>query len=407
MNDSNQVGGRDGQGSSINPFAVAAGLIRNDLKILLPLFLFLSIAAVVDSATFAQSRQIRFAVVALDKLLQVAAVTFIAWRWGGRLRASGAKGVGYGTLFMRIAVVSIAASIVLTTPFLGLIAFGDMAQGVLFLILAVIGLIWCLRVFFYFASTGILGVGLAQGMISATTISRNRPTASLRSLVSPLAVTLLLTALFTIPNPDGRSSFWITLASASESVFWILSTYTALGFALTLFSDAEWRAAHLDPYRTERLRTLEAQGGRSLARMLSPGFGLYIAGVALFFVIGTTMRQLYQPPAARVEVKQVQFSDYQIKVTLLVEDREYLFRGFQPTAFSIASKTGFKVIDRVVSVSLDNDTKGFAPGISSTDGAPRTVYLTFATSKTEAALRGLDNLWLWYKLHPLMQVPMG
>jgi hypothetical protein len=198
---------------------------------------------------------------------------------------------------------------------------------------------------------------------------------------------------------------WVALASASEGVFWILSTYTGLGFALTLFSERDWRAAGLDQYHVHRLRTLETQGGRSLPKFLSPRFGLLVLGVAVCFLVGNLIRQLHQPPVAQVTVKQVQVSDRQIRVELEVEDREYLFRGFTPAAFSIASKTGFRQIEGLVSVSPNPDGKEILPFIVSKDGAPTRLYLTFSSSKSESALRGLDNMWLWYKLAPLLSIP--
>jgi hypothetical protein len=154
-----------------------------------------------------------------------------------------------------------------------------------------------------------------------------------------------------------------------------------------------------------RLRTLETQGGRSLPKFLSPRFGLLVLGVAVCFLVGNLIRQLHQPPVAQVTVKQVQVSDRQIRVELEVEDREYLFRGFTPAAFSIASKTGFRQIEGLVSVSPNPDGKEIMPFIVSKDGAATRLYLTFSSSKSESALRGLDNMWLWYKLAPLLSIP--
>jgi hypothetical protein len=115
-------------------------------------------------------------------------------------------------------------------------------------------------------------------------------------------------------------------------------------------------------------------------------------------------RQLNEPPAASVAIKKVTVADYTIKVELEVEDRSFRFRGFHPVAFSIKTKTGFAVSNSLTSVAHTSDGAGISGAIVSPDGAPRPLFLTFSTGKTAAALRGLDNIWLWYQLQPLVAI---
>ena len=117
------------------------------------------------------------------------------------------------------------------------------------------------------------------------------------------------------------------------------------------------------------------------------------------------MRQLHLPPAAQVTVKQVQIRDYKVQIELEVEDKEFHYRGFTPAAFSVASKTGFRQVEGLESVSQAPDKKEIIAFISTPNGEPTQLYLTFSTSKTESSLRGLDNMWLWYKLQPLVPIP--
>jgi hypothetical protein len=215
---------------------------------------------------------------------------------------------------------------------------------------------------------------------------------------------MFFTALFSLPSPSGRSLLWMSFASSAECVFWILSTYTALGYALTAFGDGEWRAAGLTPYRSERLSTLQAQGGARLARCLSPRFGFGVMLLALALMITNLGRQLSEPPAARVAIKKVEVSDYSIKIELEVEDRQYMFRGFHPVAFSVKTQTGFAAVNSLTSAALTPEGSGFLGSLISKDGSPQSLFLTFSSGKTAAALKGLDNLWLWYQARPLLAI---
>jgi hypothetical protein len=388
----------------LNPFAIAAGLIRNDWLVMIGFFLLLSIPAFIDLFTYSANARLRFVILALDRALQIAVISMIVLRWRHRLQIAHGPNVRSIAVVGRIALISIAASIMITTPFFGLMVSVDSASVLSFLALSLLGCLWCLRVYFFYAVAGLLGQPLAPSFARAVTLSKGNTGAILRSLVTPCAVTLLLTALASFPYPDGRSLPWLTAASAAEGVFWILSSYTGLGFALTLFTEQDWRAAGLDHYHTHRLRTLETQGGRTLPRYLSPRFGLWVLIVALCFLAGNLMRQLQQPPAAKVTIKQVRISDYKVRLELEVEDKQFHYRGFTPAAFSVASKTGFRLVEGLESVSQAPDKKEIIAFVSTQNGDPTKLYLTFATSKTESSLRGLDNMWLWYKLQPLLPI---
>lgn len=275
---------------------------------------------------------------------------------------------------------------------------------VLFLALFVAGCLWCLRVLFYFATVSVFGMGVRQGLAASTEVARRNPMMALKSLVSPTAFTVLFVGLSLVPAPDGRSIVWTTIASIAEGVFWIGSTYTALGCALASFDDQTWRVAGLDPYRTERLSTLQTQGGARLGRLLAPRAGIVTLVIGLMFVMGNLGRQLTLPPSAVVSLESVNIADRTIQLKLNVQDHEYHFRGFNISAFSIASKTGFAQSEKLLSASLRPDGAETLSEIPTNSGDPRSVYLTFATNKSAEALRAADNLWLWYKAVPLIPI---
>jgi hypothetical protein len=389
----------------LEPFGLAAGLLWNDRFFIILLFVVLALSAVFDQLLESLGYSSWATVVAVDRILQIGVVTWIVMRWRRRLQSAQAPALGPLRLAARIAVVSIASSLLLAMPVLG-IALNSRASGsaLLFVVLGVFGVVWCLRFYFYFAVAGILGLTVGPALRHAARISRESGTAALRSLVVPCGLTMLLTALLTMPSPDGRSEFWMVVASSAESVFWILSTYTALGYALSVFGESEWRGAGLTPYRHERLATIQRQGGSQLPRYLRPKAGALMCAAAFVCMGANLTKQLRDPPAARVAIKNVEVADYSIKVELEVEDRAYKFRGFHPVAFSIKTKTGFAVAQSLTSVALTHDGGGIVGALTSSDGAPRSLYLTFSTGKTAAALKVLDNLWLWYQFQPLVAI---
>jgi hypothetical protein len=339
-----------------------------------------------------------------DRLVQIGVVTFIALRWRRRLSATKRLNVAPALTVSRVAAVSLASSFVMLMPLNMFVLTLNSGLEFIFLALFVVGCLWCLRVLFYFATVSVFGMGVRQGIAASREVARRDPMMALKSLVSPTAFTVLFVGLSLVPAPDGRSIVWTTIASIAEGVFWIGSTYTALGCALAFFDEQAWRAAGLDPYRTERLSTLQTQGGPKLGRLLSPRAGILTLVIGLMFVLGNLARQLTLPPSALVSLESVNIADRTIQLKLNVEDQEYHFRGFNIAAFSIASKTGFAQSEKLLSASLRADGAETLSEIPTNSGDPRSVYLTFATNKSAEALRAADNLWLWYKAVPLMPI---
>lgn len=388
----------------LDPFKIAAGLIRNDATLFIPLLLVLAFPTFLG--LYASSIGVSWwtGLMVFDRLVQIGVVTYIALRWRRKLAANKRANVAPIVTASRVAAVSLASSFVMLMP-LNMFAL-TLNSGLEFLFLALffVGCVWCLRVLFYFTTVSVFGMEVRQGLAASTEVARRNPMMALKSLVSPTAFTVLFVGLSLVPAPDGRSIVWTTIASIMEGVFWIGSTYTALGCALAFFDDQAWRAAGLDPYRSERLSTLQTQGGAKFGRLLAPRAGIVTLVIGLMFVMGNLARQLTLPPSAVVSLESVNIGDRTIQLKLNVEDHEYHFRGFNITAFSIASKTGFTQSEKLLSASLRPDGAETLSEIPTNSGDPRSVYLTFATNKSAEALRAADNLWLWYKAVPLMPI---
>ncbi len=386
----------------LDPFAVAAGLLRNDIPILFPTMAVLALSSIAQ-ALFSPATFVEFGgLMSLDRLLQLVVVSAIVLRW--RRKLEHVKGSLGNRLVVALRII-MAGFVVwgsLTIPMVGA-SFSTVAWAPpAFLFLFFCAVFWSFRFYFYFATFGLLGGTLREACATALSVGRREPLAAVRSLVAPAAVTALVVGILWYPSPDGRSLFWATAASAAEGIFWILSTYTGLAFALVMIDDSLWRSAGLDPYRQQRLRTLEAQGRASRFNWLSVRSGTKVFLVAVCIIIGDLVQGFSMEPAARITVESFQVRDRGISVVLNLADPVYKFRGFNPYAFSLASQTGLEVVSsRIERVSLEPNGEALRSSIPAGTG-PVKLYVDFKSHKSDDALNGMDNLYLWYNLKPVI-----
>jgi hypothetical protein len=211
---------------------------------------------------------------------------------------------------------------------------------------------------------------------------------------------VLATAALLSPFPDGRSLLVNSLAASAEGIFWLLSTYTGFAFALIALDDSEWRRVGLEPYRIEQLRTLETRGRGAIAQLLRPSAGVKMLLLALLVYIANLSRGMAMPPAATIQVKNIQVDDYLIRIEATISDTSYHFRGFKPFAFRVASKSGEKISEDLIRASLSPDKSEVIPVVpASTE--PQSLFLEFRSNKSKEKLQAIDYGWLWYQLVPL------
>jgi hypothetical protein len=388
--------------TDLNPFAIAAGMLRNDIPLLLPMLGVLALSSIMQGLVAPTSAIDFGGLMSLDRLLQLVIVSFIVLRWRRKLEHVKGSLVNPVLAAARIVVAGFVMWGALTLPMIGTSFIALSWASPIFIFLFFCAVFWSFRLYFYFATFGLLG-GTIQGACGAALgLARRDPIASIRSLVAPAAVTALVVGILWYPSPDGRSLFWATAASAAEGLFWVLSTYTGLAFALVLIDDSEWRAAGLDPYRQQRLKTLEAQGRASRFNWLSARSGIKIFLVALCVIIGDLVQGFSMEPAARITVESYKVQDRGISVVIDLADPVYKFRGFNPYAFSLASQTGLEVVSsRIEKVSLAPDGEALR-GTMPSQIDPIKLYVTFKSHKTDEALKEMDNLYLWYNLRAVV-----
>ena len=391
-----------GVSADLDPFAIAAGMLRNDIPLLLPALGVLALASIAQSLSSPSSFIEIGGVVLLDRVIQLVVISAVVLRWRRKLEHVKGSLVNPFLAALRIIAAGLVVWGALTLPMVGA-SFASLSwASPFFIFLFFCAVFWSFRFYFYFATFGLLGGTLRDSCGAAIDLGRREPLAAVRSLIAPVAVTALVVGLLWYPAPDGRSLFWATAASAAEGLFWVLSTYTGLALALVCIDESVWRAAGLDPYRHQRLRTLEAQGRASRFNWLSPRSGVRIFVVALCVIIGALVQGFSVEPAASIKVESYQVRDRGISVVLDLSDPVYKFRGFNPYAFSLATQTGMEVVSaRIEKVSLTPDGD-FLRGTFPSQAGPVKLYLAFKSHKTDEALRGMDNLYLWYNLKPVV-----
>ena len=386
-----------------DPYAVAAGLLFNDAPLLVPLMAVLALSAFCQGLYTPSQLSEVVALLTFDRFMQLIVMCFVVLRWRHRFAHVGAPMKRAIPAIGRIVFIGFLMWGAVTLPSLAatFAPQGSFVAPLLFLFF--IGTFFVFRLYFYYVVYGFLGGTLRDGLRAAISLSRKEPTAALRSMIAPLAVTVLAVGLCSMPSPDGRSLLWATASSAAEGVFWLLSTYTGLGFALLLIDESEWRAAGLDPYRRERLKTLEAQGKASRFMWLSPRSGVKIFLAALVLVVSNLVQALQASPSAHVVVEKCEASEHRLHLEISVTDDGHLFRGFNPMAFTVKTETGHVVSTHLLKVSLSPDGEPLKGPLPSTPG-PHKLYLEFRSNKTKEVLSSLDNMWLWYNFKPLMSI---
>lgn len=393
--------------AQLDPFRIAAGMLRADGLLLVPLLLLLSLTTIASAVVPLETFSSVIALFVADRLIQLVAISMIALRWSKRFESHGRSTHARIVTARRITLFGFGIWCTLSLPRLLAEYVSDTGIQSALLASLCVGIFWSLRYYFFFAITALLGKTVKSSAQTAIVIAQRRPQAAIRSLIGPLGITAVLTVAIFALQPDGRS-LWINACAAStEAIFWLLSTYTALAFAVVLIDDYDWRAAGLDPYRSDRLKTLQAQGEAWIAMVLSPATGVKLVVVSLLVLFASLARDQRTPPAASVTIKHVEVSDYKVRVTLEVADTTYLFRGFKPNKFSVLTKSGTPIADELTKASLSPDKDEEILFMPTSDGSPRNLYVELRSTKSRENLLAVDNAWLWYQLVPLIPLPLS
>ena len=268
--------------------------------------------------------------------------------------------------------------------------------------LTVPGLIVGYRYYFYFLPL-LLGVAPASNLLSETRSYTLADRAGpLRVMVAPFAITTLLVSLAQLPSPDGRSLLVSFISSALVGVFWILSSYLALAYALLFLSSPAWRDSALDPYRKERLETISVNAQTRLTNALRPKAGLRTLALALLLVMANFVRQISVPPSVKVELVSIEANQQTVIMVVNLHDPDFKFRGFNPRAFMLAGEGGRPVSTTMAKVS---EVGGKSDDVNDLSGRSDVkLKLQFEIDRSAEDLRQLQDLWLWYQFSKIIYI---
>lgn len=395
---------RGSKQASEDAFAIAAALLRSDLLILPWLLLALGLPSAAQVFLLDLPEWFFVSAVVMERFLQLAVLFAVTRRWKHRLEQPGSRGGKVGKAFLRTLLFGTVLWLLCVAP---LVASTLQPQSSLILVasfLFVFGLVWSLRHYFYFVPTAMLGLDLRDSAVKSLDLTKVTPRAALRSALAPAGITLLLVNLCSVPYPDGRSVLWSSLGAFSQSTFWLLSTYSALAFSLTMLDDADWRAAGLDPYRAERLQTLKVQGRGKLADLFTARTGVQAIVLAVLIFISNSLRDFNEAPAASFSIKRVEYGDNSVTVFVQVSDPQYALRGFLPVMFSVATRDGTQFSRQPPTIKGEAEREGQVPRVEGLT-TEISLNLQFLTNRSAESLKTQADLWLWYKGTPVAALP--
>jgi hypothetical protein len=388
----------------LDPYAITIGYLRDDRWLLFPLFCLLSISELFELSGHLDSETKMWSALVVDRVLQLGVATIVARRWRGRVSAAEGTSPRFLPALLKNLTIGIALWAAIMMPLVIMSRASDSLSFLIGAAATTTALVVSLHFFFYSSVAGLLGGSLQSILQRARMITHAHPSSAFKAFIGPFALAVLVVGLLSAPYPDGRSALWTALASLGENVFWLLSCYTAMAFTMTLLQDSDWRAGGLDPYRRERLETLELKGRGYTSRLLTPKTSAKILFLAGLVLLGNLAREFTIAPGPKISLKGVQVADKEVRVELELRDPVYHFRGFKPSGFTLASESGYPVATGILRVSTNAAADEIIRTLPESSGT-QTLYITFSSERSKKDLEALENLWLWYQLKPLFAIP--
>ncbi len=225
-------------------------------------------------------------------------------------------------------------------------------------------------------------------------------------LATPLVLACLYSVTMEAFSPDGRHQIVIFLQALAVPIFWILASYNFVAAALVALPEAQWHTLSLDPYRQARLTTLAMTAPEFFSSALAPRKARWLLLVALLVGLGTYLRLLALPPAAQISLMNASSQGTNLELVLRLEDSQYQMRGLRPIFFALAGEHHTIISQLPERAWIEED-----PAMDARFGiTPRTsalLHLQFRTSRSEADLRRLEDLYLWYKQVRMVKIQIA
>lgn len=375
---------------------LTAGLLWHD-RFLLPVFFGLLASALLFQE-FALTSSLVFTVGSLfiERVVVLFIQLILVLRWAKVFRVTKAKQrTGSAFSIIRYFLFGIGIWISIGIPLLLLpLALQSQWQLPVTVLLA-LGVLTALRLFFYFLPVPLGIYPFARALHISKEISSAAPWLQFKTFFLPLAWMVLLMNISLAPAPDGRSELWNTLASLAECIFWLLSCYTALAAGLLFLSESTWRELGFDPYRKERLASIEIRAPKGLQQLAEVKFTSLVLSLGILLSIGNHMRFLTTMPAAKIRELKIENDVKNVDLDMTLTDEQFHFRGFTPYGLYLAGESGIPVSKAIASVKIDGKDEGYF-GSFQEKGEKIRLEISYEVDRSPEDLKKLEDLWLWY-----------
>ncbi len=371
-------------------YGVAAGLFWSDIRILLLLYPLLIAPAVLARFSPLPSA---FAYL-VESLVDLSFLYFIARRWADKFSNTG---VGFHwKRYLIVAAVGLLALLPIELAIWGLQFSMEVQPFAAFIFVGLL-ILWADAVFkyYFFFMPVVLGATAPRRIIAlARGYTTGRGFLLLRVLFGPTVITLLLWSLLRLPSPDVRllPVEWALLAAAK--VFWVLCAYLSTAAGVIFLGESEWSSFRMQPYRSERLETLQVRAPRFLCNALTPRWAVRLLVIGVVVEMANMVTLQATPPGPAVAVSAIAIDDHKLTLTLSLNDPRYKMRGFNPFYLRLA---GANAAD-IVSILPSRIEMQGAP-LSLGELAGRTsagMKVEFKTDRNADGLKDLKDLHLWY-----------
>ena len=392
--------------SPFSPFTLASGLLWSDRYLLIPWYLVI-ISPDMLTSLFDISHPSEL------RLLSAAFELLFLW-WVGRrhlLRLFRSPMKLSPLCLILFIFVGSAFSVIPSLPLIGL-STNLSPQIQLIFLGSTVGMAFLAYLYFFWFfpfQAGISSLGLSLRMARSFTSQDWK--APFKVMLAPAGIMLLIQGLLSIPAPDGRVIELAVISDWVGGIYWCLSSYLGLAFALTMLSDREWHELNLDSYRQSRFTTLAVTSRPWLEKSLRPSFGFQVFALCILVWVANSVRLASMPPAPSITIGQIELEESIVRIQLNVSDPIYSFHGFRPAFFRLAGAQRTVISPYPEKVWL----KGEDPNVQRLLSLPHdrddfSLMLEFKTSVAASELHQARDLYLWYggirlQLLPMEQVP--
>jgi hypothetical protein len=108
------------------------------------------------------------------------------------------------------------------------------------------------------------------------------------------------------------------------------------------------------------------------------------------------MRLAELAPAAQIEVLRAETAPQRVFISLLVEDKNYKFRGFHPIFFRLASDAQTPLAPYPLAVKVNEQQTALQSPLP-ISAEKLTLRLEFESSRSPSELAALEDVYLWYR----------